>query len=352
MSDEWSVKQVDDKYVEPTNAEIEVPSDVVPPVVEPTEPTEPVEPKADDVIVSTTEPVEPKEIEYDDSKVLEIVKQKLGVEVNSFEDLKPKEQKKLTPEIEKFLQFQEETGNSNYSDFIQTQKDWTQEDKSSVLKAYMKAQNPMLDEREINFLFKQKYSFDEDIDDEDQILEKTISEKQDYHKALELLEQQKEKYKVPSGSEELIPEPYKKAKEYVDKMQQQQQVVQQSRQVFEQETERVFSKDFEGFKMNIDGKDYSIKPENVELTKKQQLDLSNFEKKYFDETGKIVNAEHYHLALFAANDPVKFAKHFIEIGKAEFAEADEARSKNIDMNKQSVPHSSSGKSDWQVRKVD
>jgi hypothetical protein len=294
-----------------------------------------------------------KEVEYDDDKVLEIVKKKLGVEVSSFEDLKPKEQKKLTPDIEKFLQFQEETGNSNYSDFLATQKDWSQEDKSSVLRAYLKSQNPMLDDSEINFMFNKKYGVNEDFDDDDTALEKKITEKQDYHKALELLEQQKEKYKVPSGSEEFIPKQYKEAKEYVDKLQQQQQLSQQIRESFVQETQNLFVNNFEGFEVELDGKKFKIKPENIEATKSQQLDIGNFERKHFDEkTGKLIDAKQFHLGLFAANDPIKFAKHFFELGKAELAEQEEIRSKNLDMGKQQVPHNTSGKSEWVVKKVD
>jgi hypothetical protein len=349
---EWTAKVVSEN--EPV-----IPTEPVVPVIpttpaepaEPQNPTEPIDPIEPIVPTEPTDPAQPREVEYEDAKVLDFIKAKLGVDVNSFDDLKPKEQKKLTPEIEKFLQFQEETGNTSYNDFVQTQKDWTKEDKSAVLKAYMKSQNPMLEDAEINFIFKKKYGFDEDMDEDDVILEKKITEKQDYHKALELLEQQKEKYKVPSGSEELIPKPYKEAKEFVDKMQQQQQLNQQVRQSFEQETESLFSNNFEGFELNVDGKQFKIKPENIELTKKQQLDIANFEKKHFDEKGKLINAKEYHLALFAASDPVKFAKHFIEIGKAEFAEEDEVRSKNLDMGKQKVPDNASGQSQWQVRKV-
>ena len=46
--------------------------------------------------------------------------------------------KKLSPEIEKFIEFQEKTGNSNYSDFLATQKDWSSENHELVLKELIK----------------------------------------------------------------------------------------------------------------------------------------------------------------------------------------------------------------------
>jgi hypothetical protein len=61
----------------------------------------------------------------DETAVLNFLKEK-GITAEKLEDLKPKEVKQLTPEVEKFLEFKEKTGNSSFTDFLATQKDWSQ----------------------------------------------------------------------------------------------------------------------------------------------------------------------------------------------------------------------------------
>jgi hypothetical protein len=55
------------------------------------------------------------------------------------DSLTPREQKKYAPEMEKF-EFIEKTGNTNYNDFKETQKDWSAEE--SRLRNYLLLSNP------------------------------------------------------------------------------------------------------------------------------------------------------------------------------------------------------------------
>ena len=104
--------------------------------------------------------------------------------------------------------------------------------------------------------------------------------------------------------------------------------------------------------MKVRDAEFKVKPENVEFAKKNLSDLSNFDKKYFDETGKLKDPEGYYRALHFADNPDKIAEHFINIGRALQAEDDEEESKNVQTIGQSsriTPLVDSGKT-WKVEK--
>jgi hypothetical protein len=72
-----------------------------------------------------------------------------------------------------------------------------------------------------------------------------------------------------------------------------------------------------------------IKPENLAETKKTQSSLDEFNNKYFDKLGKVIDPEGLHKAIYFAMNTDKVAEHFINIGKSKMAEADDLLSKNI-----------------------
>ena len=216
--------------------------------------------------------------------------------------------------------------------------------------------NPDLDADEIDFLFNEKYSYDEDIDTDGDIMRRKISTKTDLRKANELLEQRKQEYMVERGSDEHIPVEFREAKSRVSQIEQEQQqyndAVQKQTEYFLQETEKVFSNNFEGFEVKVGDKSYKVKPQNVQEQKKLQSDVSNIISKYIDKnTGLIKDAAGYHKMLFAASDPEGFAKHFLEIGKSEYAEQDAIESKNITPGMRQVPQNGK-KPMYVVKKAD
>jgi len=275
--------------------------------------------------------------EIDEAKVLEFLKTQKGFEANSLDDLKPKEQKKLNAVVEKFQQFVDETNNDNFDDFRATQIDWSKEDANEVLRHVIKIENPTLTDDEREYLFKKKYSvegLDEQYEsDKDIIVEKGINAKVDYQKGLALLESQKEKYKVVRGADENIPEDYKLAKKTIDDWQIQQEenkkFIEQNVADFKAKTESVFSDTFEGFKVKVGEAEFKVKPEDVKIAKETLSDLSNFDKKFFDEKQQLKDPQEYYKALYFAMNPDKVAEHFINIGKTLQAEADELESKNV-----------------------
>ena len=114
-------------------------------------------------------------VELDEDLAIQYLAESRGMTVEEFQDsLTPKEQKKLAPEIEKFQEFVEKTGNHSYKDFEATQKDWKAESQEVVLKELLKKENPTLDQEDIDFLYEDKYVFDEDIDSDREIKSKQI----------------------------------------------------------------------------------------------------------------------------------------------------------------------------------
>lgn len=293
------------------------------------------DPKEDlvvDTIIEDTksEVVEETKPTITDDLVLSYLNEK-GFDAKNLDDLKPKEIQKLDAETEKYLEYKKET-NGSYSDFLQTQKDWSTESKENILLQNLKLENPTLTEKQIERLFQREYGVSEFADD-DEITDKEINIERDYQKGLKLLENNKEKYMVRRGSDESIPEEFRKAKELVDNSIKQQEeneiILEQLRNDFQEKTNQVFTKDFEGFKGKVGDEEYSIKPENVEETKKTLSVLSNFDKKFFDEQGKLKDAQGYYKALYFAMNPDKVADHFTKIGMAKQLEIEEKESKNI-----------------------
>lgn len=302
----------------------------------PAEVVEEVEQKAEEVVETVVETVveeEAEEQEVDEDAILAYIREKKGINANSFDDLKPKEVLEVDEETKKFLEYKKETGRG-YADFLETQKDYSQEPKEKVLLQGLKLENPTLTDSQIERLYKRKYEYDAEYDDEDVILDKQIDIEKDYQKVISLLESQKEKYMVRRGSDETIPDEYKTAKELVDNWNKQQEenkvALEKSRADFIAKTDGVFTKDFEGFKVKVGEQEFKIKPENLEVAKSTLSDLSNFDKKFFDQqTGELKDPAGYYRALHFAMNPDEVAKHFISVGKAMQAEQDEIESKNI-----------------------
>jgi soluble cytochrome b562 len=287
-----------------------------------------------------TEEQEEQEDEYevkdlDENLAFEFIKKTRGLDIESIDDLlKPKESKKLSPEVEKFLEFTEKTGNTNYNDFLATQKDWSAEGKDVVIKEFLKIENPTLSEKQIDFLYNKNYAFDEEYDDEDVIMEKSINVERDFQKGVKVLDARKEEFMVRKGLDETIPEEYLQAKTEFEKIKQQEsevdKLIEENRNDFITKTESIFKDSFEGFKVKIGNEELSVKPENIQEAKKTQSDLNNFNNKYFDETtGKLKDPEGFHKALYFGMNADKMAEHFYNLGKAKLAEEEDKLSKNI-----------------------
>jgi len=245
---------------------------------------------------------------------------------------KPIEEKIVEQEVAPLVIDETVILNKSYQEFLETQKDWTAEPKENILLQNLRLENPTLTDKQIERLYQKEYVSSE-FADEDEITDKEINIERDYQKGLKLLESQKEKYKVVKGLDESIPEDFKKAKEFADSYIKQQEenkiAFEQTAKDFQSKTDEVFSSNFEGFKVKVGDEEFSIKPDDVQETKSTLSDLSNFDKKFFDESGKLKDPQGYYKALHFAMNPEKVAEHFIKIGMAKQLEIEEKESKNI-----------------------
>lgn len=295
-------------------------------------------------------------VELNEEEAFKFLKESRGLEVDSIEDLlNPKGSKKLSPTAEKFQEYVEKTGNESVSDFLATQKDWSKEEPEDVLKQLLKNDNPTLSREEIDFLFNEKYSFDEDSYDDADKMRKGINKKVDLQKALTFLDKQKEEYMVHRGSEDNIPEVYKKTKESWDQLQkefsQNEQLGTQRRNDFISTTEQFFTNDFEGFKTKIGDSEYVVKPADIAKTRDAQMDIKNFQQKFFDENEKLIDPVGYHKALYFAMNSDKMAEHYFNLGKSARAEQEEMESKNIPLQGMKSADKPMGQAKFTVREV-
>jgi hypothetical protein len=286
---------------------------------------------------SDSEEQEEEEPVYDLDEELSFnfLKEKYDLKYDSVEDfLKSKEGKK-DPEFEKFQEYKAKTGRS-YGDFLQTQKDWSQENPDTIIKSLLKIENPDLSSEDIDFLFDRDYGFDEETDDEFDIKSKKINLKVDAKKALSILEKQKEDYNVPRGSEDdNVPEVYKEAKDLIDKLYDEQVENEESSKIlrndFVSKMQSTLTDKFDGFEFTIDGQEFKVKPDDIKKTREDLLDIANFQKTFFDKSNKLSDPKGYGKALYGAMNIDKIAQHFYNLGKTSYAEQLEKESKNIDV---------------------
>jgi hypothetical protein len=279
--------------------------------------------------------------ELNDDLAIKHLANSKGMSVEEFNNsLTPKEQKKYAPELEKYQEFIDKTGNTNFKDFEATQIDWKAADPDTVLKELIKSENPLLSAKEVDFVFDKKYNsegLDEELD-EDQLTQIGINRKVDFAKATEFLEKRKQEYMVNRGSDDHIPAEFKEAKTFREEVEKQQNdfeiVRQANRDDYVSKTEDFYSQSFEGFKVELGNKEIgfeevSFKPENIQETKSYQQNLDNFNKEFFDETGKLVKPNEWCEALYMAKNYKSELNKAFNRGIAKQLELDDKLSKNI-----------------------
>ena len=237
--------------------------------------------------------------------------------------------------IQDLVKFMEETGGS-IEDFSRLNADYSNVDENTLLREYYKQTKPHLSYDEISFLLDDKFSFDEEIDEERDIKRKKLALKEEVANANKFLNETKDKYyKEVKLSSKLAPE-QQKAIDFFDRYNKEQksaeELLQQQTKHFEQETSKVFSEEFKGFNFNVGDKKYRFNVKDVNKVKETQSDLLNVFNKYVGDNKMLQDAGGYHKALFAASNPDKIANHFYEQGKADAIKQMSAEAKNISMD--------------------
>ena len=241
----------------------------------------------------------------------------------------------LPENIQDLVKFMEETGGT-LEDYVRLNADYSNVDQNTLLREYYKQTKPHLSYDEVSFLLDDKFSYDEEVDEERDIKRKKLALKEEVANANKFLNETKEKYykEVKLGSK-LAPE-QQKAIDFFDRYNKEQksadELLQQQTKHFEQETNKVFNQEFKGFNFSVGDKKYRFNVKDVNKVKETQSDLLNVFNKYVGDNKMLQDAGGYHKALFAASNPDKIANHFYEQGKADAIKQMSAEAKNINMD--------------------
>lgn len=280
--------------------------------------------------------------ELKEEDVLSFIGKRFGKEIKSLDELAQERQESdpLPEDVAAYLKYKKETGRG-IKDFMKVNEDIEAKDPDNLLAEYYASTQEDLDQEDIDFMLKEQFGYDEDLDDESDVKRKKLAKKKELAKAKKYFEDQREKYKaplessgVPSGADQ---EALRSYQEYIASAKTAQEENQKRYDWFQKKTDEVFSNEFKGFEFTVGDKSLVFTPAEAAEIKRAQSDISNFIGKYVNQDGLIEDAKGYHKALAVAMNPERFAKFFYEQGMADAVDDLSKKSKNINMDIRSAP---------------
>ena len=238
------------------------------------------------------------------------------------------QQRQLPENIEKLVQFMEETGGT-VEDYVRINADYSNIDETALLREYYKRTKPHLNADEISFIMEDNFSYDEEVDEERDIRKKKLAYKEEIAKAKNFLEETKKKYYDEIKLRPGVTQEQQKAMDFFNRYNEEQKVVQERHGRFKQNTDNFFNKEFKGFNFNVGDKKFRYKVNNTESVANNQSDLTNLIGKFLNEKGEVKDYAGYHKAIYAADNVDTIASHFYEQGKSDAIKQMTAKSKNI-----------------------
>ncbi len=285
----------------------------------------------------------------------EVVEQAEEIEKQVVEAIEKQEPGIELPEnIQKVVDFMNDTGGS-LKDYVNLSTDYSSLNEDQLLREYYENTKPHLDSEEIGFVMEDKFSFDEEMDEDRDIRRKKLARKEELAKAKNHLESLKGKYyeEIKAGSR-LNPE-QKKAVEFFNRYNQDSEKMTEDRDrqssIFNEKTEKLFSNEFKGFDFEVGEKKFRYNVNDIEGVKSKQGDISNFVKKFLNDKNEMADARGYHKSLFTAMNPDAIANHFYQQGKADAMKTSMEKAKNIDMNPRGTHEDVKPPNGWKVRSV-
>ena len=263
--------------------------------------------------------------------------------------------KELPENIQKVVDFMDETGGS-LEDYVKLNTDYASLNEDQLLREYYETKYSAYDREDIDFLLSDKFSYDEDIDDEREIRLKKLERKQALSEAKNHLDGLKSQYysEIKAGSR--LTTDQNKAVEffnrYTKESEEAAKVTERQTSRFKSASDKVFSDSFQGFDYNVGDKKYRYKVKNAGEVKETQGDINNFIKKFLNEKNEMSDAKGYHKSLFTAMNADSVAQHFYEQGKADAMKDSMARTKNVNMNARGVHEKVTTSNGMSVRSVD
>ena len=235
--------------------------------------------------------------------------------------------KPLPENIEKLVAFMEETGGT-IEDYTRLNADYSNVDDKTLIKEYYKKNKPYLDNSDLDLLLED-FDYDEDVDEEKDIRKKKLAFKEEVAKAKNFLEETKSKYYDEIKLRPGVTQEQKKAMDFFNRYNKQQEQAEQQHQVFKENTKKLFGDDFKGFDIKVGEKLYKYNIQNKDKVAENQSNINNLIGKFLDEKGNVSDTSGYHKAMYAAENVDRIAAHFYEQGKADAVKEVVNKSKNL-----------------------
>lgn len=235
--------------------------------------------------------------------------------------------KPLPENIEKLVAFMEETGGT-IEDYTRLNADYSNVDDKTLIKEYYKKNKPYLDNSDLDLLLED-FDYDEDVDEEKDIRKKKLAFKEEVAKAKNFLEETKSKYYDEIKLRPGVTQEQKKAMDFFNRYNKQQEQAEQQHQVFKENTKKLFGDDFKGFDIKVGEKLYKYNIQNKDKVAENQSNINNLIGKFLDEKGNVSDTSGYHKAMYAAENVDRIAAHFYEQGKADAVKEVVSKSKNL-----------------------
>ena len=234
----------------------------------------------------------------------------------------------LPDNIEKVVDFMKETGGT-LEDYVRLNADYSNVDNDALLREYYKQAKSHLDSEEINFMIEDNFSYDEDVDEEREIRKAKLAYKEEVAKAKNHLEGLKSKYYDEIKLRPGVTQDQKKAMDFFNRYNEEQDVAQQQHETFKSNTKDYFGPEFKGFDFSVGEKKFRYGIKNANDVSDNQSDIANTIRKFLDKEGNVSDFKGYHKAMYTANNADTIAQHFYEQGKADAVKDLAAQSKNI-----------------------
>ena len=241
---------------------------------------------------------------------------------------------KVLPEnIDKLVNFMEETGGS-VEDYVSLNRDVSKMDNVTLLREFYKNTKPHLDADDVEFLLNKNFAFDGEADDPQEVKAKQLAFKEELFNAQKHFKSSKEKYyaDLKLRKQNDIPPEQREAIEHYDSYKQQKAESEVKIERFKQQTDKVFNKDFKGFDFKVGENKYRYKVDNPQKVKEFQYSINNWIGTHLDDKGHVKDVPGYHKSLFAAQNADKIAGHFYEQGRADAIRESAKKAKNINMD--------------------
>jgi hypothetical protein len=286
------------------------------------------ETKKEEVAVNDV-PDSPLQLVEDEEKTKEI-EEPIALEEEKIPDV---EGKVLPENIDKLVNFMEETGGS-VEDYVSLNRDVSKMDNVTLLREFYKNTKPHLDADDVEFLLNKNFAFDGEADDPQEVKAKQLAFKEELFNAQKHFKSSKEKYyaDLKLRKQNDIPPEQREAIEHYDSYKQQKAESEVKIERFKQQTDKVFNKDFKGFDFKVGENKYRYKVDNPQKVKEFQYSINNWIGTHLDDKGNVKDVPGYHKSLFAAQNADKIAGHFYEQGRADAIRESAKKAKNINMD--------------------